>query len=281
MKILILGARGMLGHDLMTVFKKYHPIGWDIADLDITKPKQVLAKVGRIKPDVIINAAAYTDVDGAEKNKILANKINSQAVGRLARTCLKLNTVFVHFSTDYVFSGHKRGGYQEKDQSAKPINFYGCSKLGGEKEILKLKNRGLRYYLIRTAWLFGPRAHRHQHKNFVDTILHLAATKKEIKVVNDQWGSPTYSWDLAQAVKGIIEKRAPIGIYHITNSGKTNWYKFAKSIISLSKSKLKVYPCNSGDYPSVARRPKYSILLNTKLSHLRSWQSALKNYLKN
>ena len=269
----------MLGHDLMVVFKKYHPIGWDIGNLDITKPKQGFSKISKIKPDILINAAAYTDVDGAEKNKIVARKINSQAVGYLARTCLKLNATFVHFSTDYVFSGHKKGGYYEKDQPIKPINFYGLSKLGGEKEILKLKNRGLRYYLIRTAWLFGPKARPHQHKNFVDTILRLAKIENEIKVVNDQWGCPTYSYDLAQAVKAMIEKKLSNGVYHITNSGATTWYKFAKSIIRFSKNESKISPCRTKEYRLPAKRPKYVILLNTKLPPLRSWQRALKSYL--
>jgi len=281
MKILILGARGMLGHDLMAVFKKYHPLGWDIKNLDITKSKQVLTKISQVKPDVVINAAAYTDVDAAEKNKILARQINSQAVGYLAQTCLKLNAIFIHLSTDYVFSGHKRGGYYEKDRSVKPLNFYGQSKLGGEKEILKLKNRGLKYYLIRTAWLFGPKTHPHQHKNFVDAILSLAKRKKRIKVVDDQFGSPTYSADLAQAIKAMVEKKLPSGIYHLTNSGTTTWYKFAKSIISLSKKKLEIFSCRSEDYPLPAKRPQYSILLNTKLPYLRPWQNALRDYLKN
>lgn len=281
MKILILGARGMLGHDLMAVFKKYHPIGWDIGNLDITRPKQVFSKISRAKPSIIINAAAYTDVDEAEKNKILTRKINSRAVGYLARTCLQLNAIFVHFSTDYVFSGHKKGGYYEKDRPTKPINFYGLSKLGGEKEVLKLKNKGLRYYLIRTAWLFGPRARPHQHKNFVDTILRLAKTKDEIRAVNDQWGCPTYSHDLAQAVKAMVERKISSGVYHLTNSGTTTWYKFAKSIIRFSKNKLKISPCGTKEYPLPARRPKYSILLNTKLPRWRSWSDALRDYLKN
>ncbi|MCX6741403.1 MAG: sugar nucleotide-binding protein, partial [Candidatus Parcubacteria bacterium] len=184
------------------------------------------------------------------------------------------------FSTDYVFPGHKKGGYQEKDRPTEPINFYGLSKLGGEKEILKLKNRGLRYYLIRTAWLFGPKSRPHWHKNFVDTILRLAKIKNEIKVVNDQWGCPTYSHDLAQAVKAMVEEKTSSGVYHITNSGAITWYKFAKSIISFSKNKLKVYPCGTKDYPSPAKRPQYSILLNTKLPRLRSWPGALRDYLK-
>jgi len=216
MKILILGAKGMLGHDLMKVFGAFWPLGLGINDLDITDVKKLTRKLKKLKPDVIINAAAYTDVDAAEKNKKLAQKINGQAVANLARLSLRLGAILIHFSTDYVFSGRKKQGYQESDLPETPLNNYGRSKLIGERQINKLASQGLKYYLIRTSWLFGPASHRHHHKNFVDTILKLAKNRKMIKVVNDQFGSPTYTYDLALAVKNLLINKAPYGIYHLT-----------------------------------------------------------------
>ncbi|MGB9680699.1 MAG: dTDP-4-dehydrorhamnose reductase [Patescibacteria group bacterium] len=280
-KILILGAKGMLGHDLMAVFEDHQPTGWDINEIDITNKDDVFKKIGTLNPEIIINAAAYTDVDGAEKNKELAMRVNREAVGYLAEICVQNNIILVHYSTDYVFHGNKKEGYKEEDIPEDPVNFYGQSKLLGEKEIkdCKLKIENFKYYLIRTAWLFGPKSNPHQHKNFVDTILKLAQERKEIKVVDDQFGSPTYTYDLARATKELIEKNYPSGIYHLTNSGMTNWYQFAKKIVKLSGLKTKILPCSSKEFLRPAKRPKYSFLVNTKFPKMRFWQEALSDYL--
>jgi len=304
-KILILGAKGMLGSDLCFVFKKDKPICWDRNDLDITNAKEVEKKIKKLNPKIVINAAAYTNVEMAEKDFVLAKKINAEAVKYLVKICAKIGAIFVHFSTDYVFDGKKKNGYQEKDKPTKPVNKYGLSKFLGEQEILKLKSKtfNLKSYLIRISWLFGSKTEPIKHKNFVQTILKLAKEKKELKIINDQFGKPTYTFDLAQATKKLLVSNKPFGIYHLPNEGTTTWYKFAKEIVRLARrnppsprlrrmlsisdgiefrrklKKIKVLPCKTQDYRTLAKRPEYSILINNKFSKLRSWKSALEGYL--
>jgi dTDP-4-dehydrorhamnose reductase len=277
-KILILGAKGMLGSDLCFVFKKNQPICWDRQDLDITNIKEVFRKINKLNPGVVINAAAYTNVEMAEKEFVLAKKINVEAVKNLAEICVKIGATLVHYSTDYIFNGKKKNGYIEKDKPVNPINRYGFSKLLGEKEILK--NRELKYYLIRISWLFGSKIEPKKHKNFVQTILKLAQEKEELKIINDQFGKPTYTFDLAQATKKLLVNKKPFGIYHLPNEGETTWYEFAKEIIRLSKFQVRIFPCRTSEYKTLAKRPRYSILINTKFTKLRSWKLALKDYLK-
>lgn len=287
-KILILGARGMLGSDLCFVFKKDKLICWDREDLDITNKKEVERKIKKLKPKIIINAAAYTNVEKAEKEFILAKKINAEAVRNLAEICAEIDAIFVHYSTDYVFDGKNKSGYDENDRPTKPINKYGLSKFLGEQELCKFKvqNPNFKFYLIRTSWLFGSKTEPKKHKNFVTTILKLAQEKKELKVVNDQFGKPTYTFDLAQATKKLLTSKKPFGlsaqagIYHLPNEGITNWYKFAKEIVRASGLETRILPCKTSEYKTLAKRPKYSILLNTKFNKLRSWRLALKDYLK-
>ncbi|MCH7758841.1 dTDP-4-dehydrorhamnose reductase [Patescibacteria group bacterium] len=283
MRILILGHQGMLGHDLMAVFSNDQPMGWDTEQIDITDQDQVVKKIGKLNPEIVINAAAYTDVDQAETNQALALKVNATAVGYLAKFCAGHNIILVHYSTDYVFGHANSQGVQESDQPAPPLNFYGQSKRLGEQKILNLgsKTSGLKYYLIRTAWLFGPKANPHQHHNFVDAILKLAQEKNEIKVVDDQFGSPTYTNDLALATKKLLANKYPSGIYHLTNSGVINWHQFAQEIIKLAKLKTNVISITSQEFPRPAQRPQYSILRNTKFPLLRPWTKALEDYLKN
>lgn len=272
-RTLILGAKGMLGHDLAEVFEDWQPVLWDIEEIDITDESQVNEKLASLGPELVINAAAYTNVDGAETSKELATRINGDAVGYLVEVCKKIGAIFVHYSTDYVFSGAKVEGYREEDKPA-PINAYGLSKALGERNLVN-SGSNTRYWLIRTAWLFGKHG-----KNFVETMLRLGKEKKELKVVDDQHGSPTYTLDLARKTRAIIEEGKLYGIYHLTNSGTTTWYEFAKKIFELAKMKVKVTPCTSQEYLLPAKRPKYSILINTKLPPMRSWQEALKEYLQ-
>lgn len=279
-KILIIGARGMLGSDLCFVFKKDKPICWDKNDLDITHQKEVERKIKKLNPEIVINAAAYTNVERAEKEFALAKKINAEAVKNLAEVCAEISAIFVHYSTDYVFDGKKKNGYKENDIPKNPVNRYGLSKLLGEKKILDLKSKipNFKFYLIRTSWLFGSKTEPHQHKNFVETILKLAKEKKHLKVVNDQFGKPTYTFDLAKATRKLVDKKMPLGIYHLANESITTWYKFAKEIVRLAGLKTKVLPCKTSEYKTLAKRPKYSILVNTKFTPLRSWKNALKDY---
>ncbi len=278
-KVLIIGAKGMLGHYLMVTFRDLKPVGVDKEELDITDEKMVEKFIFDLRPDLIINAAAYTDVDGCETNKDLAMKVNGYAVGYLARAAEKIGAVSVHYSTDYVFDGQKPDGYKENDEPANPINVYGESKFLGEK---LLKENCQKYYLIRTSWLFG----RHG-KNFVDTILKFGKEKEELKVVNDQRGKPTYTVDLAKRTKELIDGQYSFGIYHITNEGATTWYDYTLKIFEVFKSLhpeqelAKVSPCTSVEFPRPAKRPAWSILINTKVPPSQPWPKAVEEYLKN
>ena len=267
-KIVILGANGMLGTALVKTFKYHDVYAFNKIQVDITNKKTVFDKVSKIKPSIVINSAAYTDVDGCEKNKRHAFNVNGNAVKIIAEVCKKNNASMLHISTDYVFDGKKKA-YKENDK-INPVNIYGKSKALGEKYLIGTLSN---YYLIRTSWLFGKHG-----KNFVDTILKFAKEKKELKVVNDQFGRPTYTKDLAKKIKEVIEKK-PFGIYHITNNGTCTWFQFAKKIIEFAKLNTKIKPMTSKQLDRAAKRPKYSVLLNIKLSPLRHWQLALQDYL--
>ena len=276
-KILILGSNGMLGHDLAKAFSDTNPILWDKSELDITDEEQVTLKLNEIKPTIVINAAAYTDVDGAENNATLASKINGTAVGYLAKVCREIGAILVHYSTEYVFSGTKSNGYRENDKTD-PLNVYGRSKARGE-ELLQ-KNSEM-YYLIRSSWLYGqaPQAGKPRGLNFVQTMLKLAQAGEEIKVVNDQFGKPTYGRDLAQASRRLIDEMKPCGIYHLVNEGLCSWYDFAKKVFEIKGIKANLSPVSSAEYNSATPRPKYSVLINSKFELMRSWQEALEEYL--
>lgn len=278
MKILILGSKGMLAQDLKLIFKDKKLILWDKEELDITNEKMVKKKIEELKPRIIINTAAYTDVDKAEIEKELAFKINGKAVGYLVKTAFQINSLFIHFSTDYVFGQNKKQGYKESDFPLNPLNVYGASKLEGEKNILKEKS--LKYYLIRISWLFGPSKERGKYKNFVETILKISKEKDEIRVVNDQFGKPTYTLDVAKTLRYLIENKKPYGIYHLPNEPSTSWYHFAKKIIEITGQRTKIIPCKTKDFPRPAKRPRYSVLINIKIPKLRNWQEALRDYLK-
>lgn len=270
-KILILGSNGMLGKELMEVFSGCDRTGWDIDDIDITDKSQVEKKITGLKPDIIINAAAYTDVDRCETDWETCMKVNGEAVGYIAGAAGKAGATVVHISTDYVFDGKKCDGYRE-DAAPDPINNYGKAKLLGERRLAA--NRG-KYYLIRTSWLFGRYG-----KNFVETILKLAREREEIEVVDDQKGSPTYALDLSGRIREIVTGNYAPGIYHVTNRGTCTWFEFAKEIVFQSKLKCRVIPTTSDTLQRPAPRPRYSILLNTKFKkELRSWQEALQHYL--
>jgi len=259
-KVLILGANGMLGHALQKVFPDATFLGH--ADLDITDEKSVKDLINLWHPSVVINAAAYTDVDGCEDNRDHAFAVNGYGPGYLAAACTQAGAVLVHYSTDYIFDG-TRPGYQE-DDPPNPINAYGESKLMGEVSVMKNMEN---YRIIRTSWLFGAHG-----KNFVDTILSLSRQMETVRVVNDQVGKPTYTVDLARATPGIIS-RAP-GIYHITNDGQCSWYEFAKAFIP------NAIPCMTAEFPRRAKRPAYSVLVNTKTPPLRHWREAVFEYIQ-
>lgn len=241
-------------------------------EVDITDAVAVDQTLRSIQPDYLINAAAYTKVDDCETQQDLAMRNNGIAPGVLATVAKQHGCTLIHFSTDYIFSGNQATGYVETDQSDQPVNYYGQTKLAGEQAILQ---SGLKeFYIIRTAWLYGPHG-----INFVDTMLQLAKSKPQLNVVNDQHGSPTYTVDLAAATRQFTEQALPYGIYHLTNAGNCTWYDFAQEIFRQTKLPVTVEPCSSAAFPRPAKRPTYSILLNTKLASLRPWQQALAAYL--
>ena len=272
MNILLIGYKGMLGQELVKVFDGHDLTKWDTDEIDISDKDQVFEKISVLKPDLIINAAAYTAVDDCEKNKDLAFAVNGYGPGNLGQIAKKINAILVHYSTDYIFNGQKHDGYDEEYNQVDPINVYGESKALGEKLI---KESVCKFYIIRTAWLYGAGG-----KNFVDTMIELGNKLDEIKVVNDQYGSPTYAVDLAKATLDLIEEKKPFSIYHITNNENCTWYEFAKKIFKIKNIDIKVIPCTTEEFPRPAKRPEFSILINTKIRPLRPWQDALKEYLK-
>ncbi len=269
MKILVTGAKGMLGQDLCPILEDsgFDVIETDIDSMDITDIKSVENTIKQNNPDCIIHCAAYTNVDKAEEEQEIAFKINAKGTKNIAEISKKLNITVIYISTDYVFDGKKEGNYIPSDKP-NPINIYGKSKLDGEKEIEKCE----KYYVIRTSWLYG-----HHGKNFVETMLSLK-DKEEIKVVDDQRGCPTWTVELSNAINNIIENELPYGIYHICGSGNTTWYDFAKKIFELSNLKVNLKPCSSNEYKTKAKRPANSTMENNK--SCRSWESALKEYLE-
>jgi dTDP-4-dehydrorhamnose reductase len=285
MRILILGKNGLLGHDLERVFHDHDFFAWDRRDLDITNKSDVFEKLMTVQPDVVLNATGYTRVDDAEKEEELANKINGYSVGILACACREIGATFVHFSTDYVFDGEKKKGYDEESKM-NPINAYGRSKALGEMlltEEMEMitgdskieEDEEGHYFIIRTSWLFGTNGN-----NFVKKILEKAKKGEKFKVVDDELGNPTFSLDLARQTKWLLDsKEYPSGIYHVYNTGSTSWFDYARSILSLSNQQDLVEPIHAEDLGLPARRPKYSILLNTKLPDLRPHKEALMEYL--
>jgi len=258
-RVLILGAFGMLGCDLRTVFPQAVCHGRDV---DITDEAAVTSAIAASTPDVVINAAAYTDVDGCEEDQERAFLVNGEGPGFIAKACNAAGAVLIHYSTDYVFDGARPEYYE--DDPPHPINIYGESKLLGEIRVREYTDD---YRIIRTSWLFGKHG-----KNFVDTMLQLSIQLEKVRVVNDQVGRPTYTVDLAGKTADIIGREP--GIYHITNDGRCSWFEFAQAIIG------NAVPVPSTEFPRRARRPAYSVLMNTKTPPLRHWREAVYDYLK-
>ena len=274
MKIVITGAKGMLGHDLTKILVNNDLHCFNSKQLDITDENNV-NMIKNIKPDIVINSAAFTNVDACESQYDEAYKVNAEGPKNLAKICKNLNIPLVHISTDYVFKGDKNEPLIENDPVG-PNTAYGKTKLAGEKYIQETLDK---YFIIRTAWLYG-----HNGANFVETMLNLSQNNNELNVVNDQIGTPTYTLDLAYAISNLI-KTNKYGIYHITNSGHCSWYEFAKEIFKLSNINIKVNPVKTEEFPRPAPRPKYSVLSNQKLidngfKPLRNYKEALKEYIK-
>ena len=283
MKILMTGSDGQLGRELSVSLEykrtalgvpailkeETETILTDASTLDITDEDSVMRFAKESRPDVIINCAAFTNVNACESERDAAINVNAYGVRNLAMAANEVNATLVHISTDYVFSGEGDTPYTENDIT-NPINEYGRSKLEGERFALMAK----KVFVIRTSWLYGIYGN-----NFVKTILSKAKDQKELHVVSDQYGTPTNAEDLAHHVLTLIGTKS-YGIYHASGMGVTSWYEFAKTALDFYGSDALLLPCKTEDYPTPARRPKYSALENKKLNDLglnefRDWKDAL------
>jgi dTDP-4-dehydrorhamnose reductase len=285
--IWLIGNKGMLGQEVEKLFKRKR-LSYLASDkkVDITNYPTLQEWTKNTELSWIINCSGYTEVDKAEKEIEKAFLINRDGVRNISKIATEKQAKLIHISTDYVFNGEKNThlSYTEDDKT-EPINIYGESKLAGEKEI---KETFKKYFILRTAWLYGIGG-----KNFVSTMLKLFKEKEEIRVVSDQWGSPTYTGDLAEAILKIIEDESiSYGIYHFTNEGMTCWYEFARTIYKKAKrvgliegnKKIEIQPIKTEDYPTAARRPRYSVLSKDKIKKefnlkLRNWDEALEDFL--
>ena len=305
-KVLIIGAKGMLGQELVSIFKNdkdYKVTAWDQNNIDITDETQVKERIAKLKPEIIINAAAYNAVDACEKDKAefaKAKLLNGKAPGFLAKIAKKLDATLVHYSTDYVFSGmpeisepagcggscgscslHEgfvpQIGFDE-EAIAEPVQKYGMTKLMGEEAVQKA---GEKYYIIRLSKLFGkPAKGKGAKKSFFDVMLEVGKKNKEVKVVDEETSCFTYAPDLAKKTKEIIEAEKPYGIFHVSNGDACTWYEAVVELYKMAKIKTKVVPVGADEFPRPAARPYVSSLINTKLNPLRSYKLALRDYLK-
>ncbi len=284
MRILITGKNGQVGTELSRLYHSRSDVvlaGRD--ECDLSREQSIRDVVGRVRPTVIINAAAYTAVDQAEKEPELCFTINADAPGVLAQEAARLDALLIHYSTDYVFDGEKSGPYLERDP-INPINVYGASKAAGEAAIAEA---GGHYLVLRTSWVYGAHG-----KNFLRTMLRLGAERSELRVVDDQVGAPTSAAAIAAATARLLEQCEQNaqdivpGLYHMTAAGSTSWCGFARAIFGASAlgNKPRVQPIPSSDYPTPARRPANSVLANDKFAHifgfrLPDWQQQLDEVL--
>jgi len=276
---LVLGANGMLGRDLMKVLHSSLPsdqvVGWDIEEIDIQKKDESVTKIEKVRPEIVIHIAAYTDVDGCELNKEKAFSVNGEGTKHVALAASECNAKMVYLSTDYVFDGDKREPYVESD-APHPLSVYGHSKLQGEQYVQTFVKD---FLIVRTQWLYGPFG-----KNFVSSVLRQAREKNTLSIVDDQTGSPTYTVDLSRAISSLIQSDAQ-GIFHVANSGLCTWYTLGQTVLKLSGlSRVKVIPISSRELGRPAVRPSYSVLGCQKFQEetgltMRPWSEALKDFL--
>lgn len=270
----------MLGQELVKSFEGMGEVhAWDREEVDLMRADDTSGKITALMPDILVNAAAYNDVDKAEgPDAELAKTMNGNVVGALADICQILAIVMVHYSSDYVFDGTKREGYVEKDQP-NPISVYGESKHLGERLI---RMSGAEAYVIRTSRLFGaPASSAVAKRSFVDKVLEAAKGGAEVPLVDEEVSSPTYAPDLARATRRLFDEKRPFGIYHLTNSGSCTWYGFGKKALELAGlDQAKAVPISGEGLARAAKRPAFSVLVNTKLPKMRPWEEALAEYLK-
>ncbi|MGB9007771.1 MAG: dTDP-4-dehydrorhamnose reductase [Candidatus Acidiferrales bacterium] len=289
-KILLTGKNGQVGHDLHDLLPRLgEVVALDRQHLDLSHPDEIRRVVREIHPDLIVNAAAYTAVDQAEREESLAEAMNARAPAILAEEAERIGAAIVHYSTDYVFDGTKNSPYEEGDRT-NPLSAYGRTKLAGERAI---RDSGAHYLIFRTAWVYSTRG-----KNFLLTILRLATERDELRIVNDQFGAPTWSREIAsasaQVLQRILDRKEKSsawdersGTYHMTAAGETTWFEFAKAILDAAQTQSnaasswfaaatsgkplvtrKMVPITTSDYPTLARRPSYSVLSNARLAQI-------------
>jgi dTDP-4-dehydrorhamnose reductase len=258
-RILLTGRNGQVGWELeRSLATVAEVVALDRAQLDLSDAAAIRRTLEQTKPDVIVNAAAYTAVDRAESEIAAADAVNAKAPGILAEQALRCGALLVHYSTDYVFDGENRVPYREND-ATHPINVYGRSKLEGERAI---QASGCRHLILRTSWVYAARGN-----NFVRTVLRLARERDELRIVGDQIGSPTAAHEIAAATATLLKQGAPAdGIYHLSAAGETSWYEFALAIFSLTgPGRMKLKRITTPEYPTAATRPLYSVLSNEKI----------------
>ena len=276
MKILVTGVKGQLGYDVVNEAEQrgIEAVGVDIEEMDITDASQVDQVIKSGHYDAVVHCAAWTAVDKAEEMVDVCRKVNAEGTANIAKVCAELDIPMMYFSTDYVFDGEGVRPWEEYDERH-PLNVYGQTKYEGELAVEKLK----KFFIVRIAWVFGKNGN-----NFIKTMLRLGKEKGAVSVVNDQIGSPTYTYDVARLVVDMIQTDA-YGIYHATNEGLCSWYEFACEIFKQAKMDVAVTPVDSDAFPAKAKRPKNSRMNRSELdkhgfTRLPSWQDALSRYLK-
>lgn len=276
MKVLVTGVKGQLGYDVVNELEKrgMEAVGVDIQEMDITDAAGVDRVIKAAAPDAVIHCAAYTAVDAAEENEEVCRRVNADGPRNIAKVCKDLDIKMIYISTDYVFDGQGERPWEPEDKQS-PKSVYGQTKYEGELAVQETLDK---YFIVRIAWVFGING-----KNFVKTMLRLAETHDTITVVNDQFGSPTYTYDLAKLLVDMIQTEK-YGVYHATNEGFCSWYDFACSIFKEAGVKVNVVPVTSAEYGAKANRPMNSRMSKEKLTQngferLPSWEDALKRYI--
>lgn len=277
MKVLVTGAKGQLGSDVISELtsRGMESVGVDIEEMDITKSDEVMSVIGDSSADAVIHCAAYTAVDAAEDNEDLCRRINADGTRNIAEACRKYDLPMMYISTDYVFNGEGTTPWEPDNLNREPLNVYGQTKYEGELAVEELLDK---YFIVRIAWVFGLNG-----KNFIKTMLNLGKTHTELNVVADQIGSPTYTVDLARLLVDMIQTDK-YGRYHATNTGLCTWHELAEEIFLQKGMIVKVEPVTSDEFPTKAKRPKNSRMSKSKLIEngfdpLPAWQDALKRYL--
>lgn len=277
MKVLVTGVKGQLGYDVVNELEKreIEAVGVDIQEMDITDADSVNKVITEAAPDAVIHCAAYTAVDAAEDNVEFCRKVNAEGTQNIANVCRKMDIKMIYISTDYVFDGQGETPW-EPDDERHPLNVYGQTKYEGE---LAVQNTLEKYFIVRIAWVFGVNG-----KNFIKTMLNLGQTRDHLTVVSDQYGSPTYTYDLAKLLVDMV-LTDKYGVYHATNEGICSWYEFACEIFKQAGMQVEVTPVSSAQYPAKAKRPSNSRMSKEKLTEngferLPAWQDALERYLK-